>query len=110
MKRLMKVVALAACVGAVFNFAGCGDNGTAKSTSGTQLIERPVTDAVADSAKDVAMNKLKAAGFDKIEFTSEKVTGDKSLVVAKVTTDGMTEEAKVYCSKVGGKWTVTKMD
>ena len=110
MKKIIKMATFMAGVGAVLNFAGCGDNGTAKSTSGTQLIERPATDAVADSAKDVAMNKLKAAGFDKVEFISEQVAGDKSVVVAKVTTDGMTEETKVYCSKAEGKWTVTKLD
>ena len=110
MKKLIKMATFVAGVGAVFNFAGCGDNSTAKSMSGTQLIEKPVTDVVADSAKDIAMKKLKAAGFDKVEFISEKVTGDKSVVVAKVTTDGMTEETKVYCSKAEGKWTVTKLD
>lgn len=108
MKRLIKTATMMAGVGAMLCFAGCGDNGGGKSLPAAQ--ETQVSVPSVDSAKDVAMIKLKETGFDKVEFVSEKITGDQSLVVAKVTVDGRTEVTKVYCSKVGGKWTVTKLD
>ena len=92
MKRILKAAMIVAGVGAMLGFAGCGG-----SASG-------------DSAKDVALKKLKESGFDKIEFVSEKVSGDQSLVITKITVAGSSEETKVYCSKVNGKWTVTKLD
>ena len=110
MNRMIKMVTIVAGVGAMLGFAGCGDNSTATSSPVMQNGAKSTSAISADSAKDVAMKKLKDTGFDKVEFVSEKITGDKSLVVAKVTADGTTEETKVYCSRVGGKWMVTKLD
>lgn len=88
MNKLVKMATIVVGVGAMLSLAGCGG----------------------DSAKDVAIKKIKDAGFEKVEVVSEKITGDKSLVVVKISAFGGTEESKVYCSKVDGKWTVSKVD
>ena len=106
MKKLIKMFMVVVGVSAMLNFAGCGENSATTTQNAT--TSQAITST--DSAKDVAMKKLKDAGFDKVEFVSEKITGDQSVIVAKITSFGETEETRVYCSKASGTWTVTKLD
>lgn len=110
MNKLIRSAMMMASVGAMLSFAGCGNSEVDPAETVTQKAASKETAALADSAKDVAMKKLQDVGFDKVVFVSEKVEGDESLIIAKVTSDGTTEETKVYCSRIGGKWTVTKLD
>lgn len=105
MSKLIKIAVVVSCVWAMSGFVGCG-----KESASTSPADNTTSVSQGDSAKDVAINKVKGAGFDKVTFVSEKRDGDKSLVVVNATVDGQTEETKVYCVKVNGAWTVEKMD
>ena len=57
MKRLIKMFMVVAGVSAMLNFAGCGEN----SATTTQNSTKSQVIASTDSAKNVAMKKLKDA-------------------------------------------------
>ena len=106
MKKLMMIAGAGALAGVGIMLAWCGENSMTEEQPPAKTVEV----ASVDSAQEIAMKKLKEAGFEKVEFVSEKITGNQSLIIAKVTAFGKTEETKIYCTKVGEKWTVTKLD
>ncbi len=91
MKRLMKVVASAACVGAMLSFAGCGNSNTPEQ--------------VAIEQANGVLKDLDVDGTLSCRVQKSEVNGDKAIVYIDIVNNGKVETTEKFeLEKVNGVW------
>lgn len=117
MKRIIKVTALTACVGAMLCFAGCGAKGPdavaldfmQKLSSGQATLEYLTKNCTEDTAKlfsmfgDEAATEIKGATFKVI---NTEIKGDKAVVSIEQAHADKKTVNKIDLVRVDGNWRV----